>query len=89
MQILVVKRSLKLGQDYYQTYARTRVERGFSSCPVSLQTQEDKQKKPGNGLFLICAKARLRETLVIFLSEQLCLKSRVKKKGEKVPVIDF
>ena len=42
-----------VGQDYYQTYARTRVERGFFPCPFLRQTQENKQKMAGNGLFFL------------------------------------
>ena len=39
------------GQDFYQTYARTRVERGFYSCPFFPQTQENKLKMPRKGTF--------------------------------------
>ena len=42
---------------------------GFCSCPFSLQTQENKRKTAGNVSFFLCAKARLRETLVIFPSD--------------------
>ena len=60
----------KIGQDFYQTCARTRVERGFFSCPFLPQTLENKQKMPRNGTFFFRAKARLHTTLVIFPSEK-------------------
>ena len=62
-----------MGQDYNQTCARTTVELRFFSCPFSLQTQENKQKMVGNNPFFLCAKPRLRETLVIFPSEVIIL----------------
>ena len=61
---------VRLGQDFYQTYARTRVERGFFPSPFCPKTQENKQKMPRNGTFFFRAKARLRATLVIFPSER-------------------
>ena len=48
----VVCRRRVLGQDYYQTFARTRVEGRFSFCPLVLQTQENKQNMARNGTFL-------------------------------------
>ena len=60
----------EIGQNFYQTYARTRVERGFFSCPFLPQTQENKQKMLRNGTFFFGAKARLRTTLVIFPSDE-------------------
>ena len=41
------------GQDFYQTYARTRVERGFFSWPFLLQAKENKQKMLRNGTFCV------------------------------------
>ena len=62
-----------LEQDDDQTYARTRLERGFFLCPFSPQTQETKQKMARNGTFLSLREARLRESLVIFPSDRLPL----------------
>ena len=45
-----------VGQDFYQTYARTRVERGFFFLPFLPQTQENKQKMPRNGTFFFSAR---------------------------------
>ena len=59
----------RIGQDVYQTYARTRVEREFFSCPFLPQKRENKQKMPRNGTYFLRAKARLRTTLVIFPSD--------------------
>ena len=42
---------------------------GFFPALFLPQTQENKQKMPGNGTFSFRAKARLRTTLVIFPSE--------------------
>ena len=61
----------RIGQNFYLTYAHTRVERGFFSCPFLPQTQENKQKMPRNGTFFFRAKPRLRATLVIFPSDRM------------------
>ena len=61
-----------LGQDFYRTYARTRVERVFFfsfsalSCPKHRKVS---RMCPEMALFLFRAKARLRTTLVIFPSD--------------------
>ena len=47
---------LSVGQGFYQTYARTRVECGFFSCLFWPQTQENKQKMPRNGTFFFSAR---------------------------------
>ena len=54
-----------VGRDVYQTYARTRVEHGFFSCPFRPKHRKISRKCPEMALFFR-AKARLRATLAIF-----------------------
>ena len=54
-----------MGQDYYQTYARTRVECISSTFFLPPNTGKLAEYGQAWHFFLFCAKARLRETLVI------------------------
>ena len=48
-----------MGQDYYQTYAHTRVERvSFFPALVCLKHRKINGKWPEMALFSLCAKAR-------------------------------
>ena len=55
---------MSFGQDFYQTYARTRVERGFFVCPFfAPKHRKISRKCPEMAPFLFCAKARLKAQL--------------------------
>ena len=75
---LRLEKDCSLGQDFYHTYARTRVERIllFFFVVFLPQTEENKQKNAHKWhFFFLCAKARLRETLVIFPSHSSLIQS--------------
>ena len=64
LRLLMMRSKISLimsifGQDFYQTYARTRVERGFFSCFFLPQTQENKQKVPRNGTFSFARESQV------------------------------